>query len=63
MDRIEPATLVPVILAAPAWAKLGITMPKDQLRHAAAVALAEAIVAGLERPWASDDQLTLPLPL
>lgn len=51
------------ILAAPGWARVGITMPNSRLREEAAVALARAIVDGLRSGTdaGGEDQLALPI--
>lgn len=48
MERFAPeyshAAISSAILAAPGWARVGITMPNDRLREQAAEELARAIV-------------------
>ncbi|MFD2427342.1 DUF6771 family protein [Sphingobium scionense] len=40
MERIEQDALSAIILAAPGWARVGLTMPDEELRERAANALA-----------------------
>ncbi|WP_262408397.1 DUF6771 family protein [Sphingomonas sp. JC676] len=51
------------ILAAPGWARVGITMPDSRMREQAAEALARAIVDGLRHipDTMTEDQLALPI--
>ena len=58
--RIDPADLVPAILHAPVWARLGIAVPQERMRESAAAAIARAIVANLDEPSTDADQLALP---
>ncbi len=44
MERIDPQQLSEAILTAPAWARVGITMPDEKMREKAAAELAHAIV-------------------
>jgi hypothetical protein len=46
MDRLTETAVAHAILAAPGWARVGITAPKEWLREDAAVELARAILAG-----------------
>ena len=63
MDRIDTARVAETLLAAPGWARVGITAPTSHIRVDAAYELARAIVesarAGAEP--ASPDQLGLSL--
>lgn len=63
MDKIDTARVAETILAAPGWARVGITAPTSHIRVEAAFELARAIVesvrAGAEP--ASPDQLGLSL--
>ena len=63
MDTPSPLALASMLLAAPGWARVGITAPNERLRHDAALELATAIVEGLEKPQpiASEGQMKLPL--
>lgn len=45
---IAPADIVPVILAAPAWARLGIAVRDPRLRARAAETLARTILEELD---------------
>lgn len=54
MDRIDTARLSAAILHAPGWARVGITMPDEDLRKRAAGALASAIVEELDPPERAD---------
>lgn len=44
MERIDPQQLSEAILNAPAWARVGITMPDEKMREKAAAELAHSIV-------------------
>ncbi len=44
MTRIDPVELSTIILTAPAWARVGITMPDIEMREKAAAELALTIV-------------------
>lgn len=44
MERVAPTELAETILAAPAWAKVGITAPNPRLREEAAIELARTIL-------------------
>jgi hypothetical protein len=63
MERVSPALISSAILAAPGWARVGITMPDDRMREQAAEVLARSILGRLERADAEPDpdQLTLPI--
>lgn len=60
MDR---ALLSSILLTAPAWARVGLTMRDAQMRERAADALAATIVARLEEPPALPDRNQLCLPI
>lgn len=51
MTRIEPAAIATIILNAPGWARVGITVPDETLRDAAADELARVIVDQMEGPF------------
>lgn len=57
-ERIERA-----LADAPAWAKIGLTMPSEKMRDRAAKELAACISATLEQPVVTVDANQLPLPL
>jgi len=61
MERIDPQQLSEAILTAPAWARVGITMPDERMRERAAAELAQSIVERLNGyPGIPDpDQLKL----
>ena len=67
MERFAPepsrAAISSAILAAPGWARVGITMPNDRLREEAAEELARAIVERLHQtePVPDANQLALPI--
>ncbi len=44
MDRIDTARIAETILAAPGWARVGITAPTNHIRVEAAFELARAII-------------------
>jgi hypothetical protein len=67
MERFAPelsqVAISSAILAAPGWARVGITMPNDRLREQAAEELARAILDRLHPAEANldADQLMLPI--
>lgn len=63
MDRIAPAEVANAILAAPGWARVGITMPDARLRAEAANELARAILTGLGEVPVRDDEDQMKLSL
>jgi hypothetical protein len=60
---LDSSIIAASILAAPGWARVGITMPKDHVRERAAEELALSILGSLEAPPPvhDDRQLTLAL--
>lgn len=63
MDRIDTARVAETLLAAPGWARVGLTAPTSHLRVEAAFELARAIaesMGGSSEP-AHIDQLGLSL--
>lgn len=60
MERIEREQLSEIILAAPAWARIGLTVRDERLRERAADTLAAAIIERLERDPVNVNQLALP---
>jgi hypothetical protein len=63
MERIDTQHLSTIILTAPAWARLGITMPDEALRVRAARELALTISERLQGSVTVSDGDQLPLPL
>lgn len=65
MDRFASALEISAaILAAPAWARIGLTMPDERMRERAAQELAETLLDRLEvgpEPEQHPDQLALSL--
>jgi hypothetical protein len=62
MERIERQELSAILLAAPGWARVGLTMPDERMRERAADALAATIIAKLDGSSPPDvNQLNLPL--
>jgi hypothetical protein len=60
MDRIDPSRIATILLAAPAWARVGLTVRDTQMRERAADALAATIVERIRDPIEEDlDQLRL----
>lgn len=47
MERIDPDQIADALLAAPGWARLGLTEPSEHIRRQAARELALAIVEDL----------------
>ena len=60
---MDPDRLATILLNAPAWARLGLTVRDPRLRERAADALAATIVARLDQPANEPDRNQLPLPL
>jgi hypothetical protein len=58
---LAPADIVPVILAAPAWARVGITVRDPRLRARAAEALARTIFEELDDDTPARDASQLSL--
>lgn len=63
MERIDPQEISAIILSAPAWARVGITMPDEEMREKAAAELALTIVERLSDFPAIPDHNQLILPL
>ncbi len=62
MERIERDELSAILLAAPGWARVGLTMPDERMRERAADTLAATIIEKLEGSGQPDaNQLRLPL--
>lgn len=62
MERIERDELFAIILAAPGWARVGLTMPDERMREQAADELAATIIEKLNgMPGVDVNQLALPL--
>ena len=60
MTRIDPHALSAILIEAPAWAQVGLTMPDRRLRERAADCLAATIIERLAEPAQPDpDQLAL----
>lgn len=60
---IDSQTLADALLAAPGWARVGLTAPTETLRHSAANTLAAYVCKRLENPVVPVDRAQLPLPL
>ena len=60
---MEQDRIVAALSGAPAWAKVGLTMPSEKMRERAALEIANCIIDVMERPTivADRDQLALPL--
>ncbi len=63
MERLDPDLIADALLAAPAWARLGLTEPGEHLRRQSARELALAIVEEVEGPLPSLDPAQLALAL
>lgn len=62
MERVGRDELSAIILAAPGWARVALTMPDEELREQAADAIAAAIIEKVSgEPGPDRNQLTLPL--
>lgn len=57
MERIALPLIADAILAAPGWARVGITSPKSSMREDAAMELAKCIASA----WNASD--TAPMPV
>ena len=59
---ITPDTIAEALDGAPAWAKLGLTVPSERVREDARREMARHVYETLYRPMRTDrDQLRLPL--
>lgn len=59
---MERESLIDIILNAPAWARVGLTVPNEGLRERAAGEMADVIIARMGSPHEGHrDQLPLPL--
>ena len=59
---MERESLIGIILNAPAWARVGLTVPNEGLRERAAGEMADVIIASVTSPYEQHrDQLPLPL--
>lgn len=62
MDRISAPAIASMLLTAPAWARVGLTVRSERIRLDAARALAQVIVDGISgEPEQHPDQLKLEL--
>ncbi len=62
MERIERQALSAILLAAPGWARVGLTMPDEKMRERAADTQAATIIEKLEGSSPPNvNQLSLPL--
>lgn len=62
MTTITPERISDLIETAPAWAKVSLTVPNEQLRHDGTATIAQHIYESLFRPMNVDtNQLALPL--
>lgn len=60
MEQADPTHIAEALLAAPGWARIGITAPAKHLREEAALELAKAVLDDRQSEQ-SPDQLTLSL--
>lgn len=60
-STITPERIADLIDHAPAWAKIGLTVPSDRLRQDARRELAEHVYSSLFKPAPLEGQLALPL--
>jgi hypothetical protein len=65
MDRVVPdsAALSAIILDAPAWAQIGLTVRDPRMRQRAAQEIAETVLDRLDRPVPVEHPDQLPLEL
>lgn len=61
--RMDQDRIAEALNGAPAWAKVGLTMPSEKMRARAALEIANCIIEGMERPTVVTDRDQLPLPL
>ncbi len=64
MSRIDETAIATILLRAPGWARVGLTVPDERLREAAAGELARVIVDEMDAPLPepfNPDQLALAL--
>ncbi|WP_370631729.1 DUF6771 family protein [Novosphingobium sp. FKTRR1] len=59
--RIDHDTIAQAILAAPGWARVGITASDQRMREDAAQELASVILSDKRRDTGGDDQLAFAL--
>lgn len=60
---MEQDRIVEALSSAPAWAKIGLTMPSEKMRERAMFEIANCIVDTLDRPFEIVDRNQLALPL
>lgn len=60
---MEQDRIVAALSGAPAWAKIGLTMPSEKMRERAMLEIANCIVETLDRPFEIVDRNQLALPL
>ncbi len=63
MAQVDSLQLAHTLLTAPAWARVGLTAPSEQLREAAATELAQMIIGALEGSQSLYDARQMALPL
>jgi hypothetical protein len=63
MPNSLDSSLASCLLAAPGWARVGLTAPNERLREAAAAELVHTVVAALEGSLPLYDARQLALPL
>ena len=63
MERIDPQQLSEAILSAPAWARVGITMPDERMREKAAHEVALSILDHINGTDCLPDPNQMALPL
>ena len=63
MEQIDSQLLQDALLAAPGWARVGLTAPSEQIREAAASELVQVIVRTLDRATTISDTRQIALPL
>ncbi|RVU04042.1 hypothetical protein EOE18_12730 [Novosphingobium umbonatum] len=63
MKRIDPTQIAKAILAAPGWARVGITAPSPVMRDDAADEMARVILNHIEQPPMETDERQIGLAL
>ena len=62
MERLDRRHLADILLGAPAWARVGLTVRDSRLRERAADTLAATIIERIAEPEPADErQMALPM--
>lgn len=63
MEQIDSQLLQDALLAAPGWARVGLTAPSERIREAAASELVQVIIHTLDSAATMPDVRQIALPL